>query len=217
MQPGPSSAPVQAQYQPRTASYAQRPPRALPQTVLRPPGASSQSTGRGGGGDASPPPACIAFLHASGVQRWRRRQSSIAAGFSTVGSPANTTGAGCGTASKATGGSSALASMTAPVHTQHGGVSVGLAVVAHSSVVLNDVPRHDGRPRVGSAGHEHGCRGVVDAPSYAHVRGDIGVVGAERMKLSTTLTAIAPFSEARARTVRLHVTLVCREVLLSAR
>ena len=116
MQPGPSSPPVQAQYQPRTASYAQRPPRALPQTVLRPPGASSQSTGRGGGGDASPPPACIAFLHASGVQRWRRRQSSIAAGFSTVGSPANTTGAGCGTASTATGGSSALKARAARWH-----------------------------------------------------------------------------------------------------
>ena len=55
--------------------------------------------------------------------------------------------------------------MTAPVHTQHGGVSVGLAVVAHSSVVLNDVPRHDGRPRVGSAAQLQGERGVVDAPS----------------------------------------------------
>jgi hypothetical protein len=109
--------------------------------------------------------------------------------------------------------------MTAPVQTQHGGVSIGLAVVAHSSVELNDVPKHDGRPRVGSAAQLQGERGAVDvdAPSYAHVRGDIGVVGAERMKLSTTLAAIAPFSEARARRLRARDASFTREVLLSAR
>ena len=76
--------------QPRTASYAQRPPRAAA-VVLRPPGASSQSTGRGGGGGASPPPACITFL--------RERRPAVAAQavehrrrVLDVGSPANTRG-----------------------------------------------------------------------------------------------------------------------------
>ena len=139
MHPGPSTLPVQAQYQPRTASYAQRPPRAAADGLA----------------------TAWSVVAVDGARQWRRRLAAAsmyrllarerrpAVAAQAVEHrrrvldrrlAANTTGAGCGTASAATGGSSALAAgngalasaanaKTAPVHTQHG-VSVGLAVVA---------------------------------------------------------------------------------------